>query len=133
MNGDSLLLRSILKWGHGAGAPGPDTCIIHRCPTGAEEEAQIFGTGDTTGGERGPWTGAPDDSLLLQPALLLPICMAAAQANARLFHKELFLLHVLRPHMLPHGGQRRTMIGVVFGWSPAQGSPNLTLILKWAH
>ena len=51
MNGDSLP-SSIPKPGHGAGAPGPDTCIIHSRP--AVEEAQIFGTGDTAGGRGDP-------------------------------------------------------------------------------
>ena len=123
MNGDSLLRSSILKSGHGAGAPGPDTCIIHSRPTG-EEEAQIFGTGDTTGGERGPWTGAADDRLL-QPGLLLSPFAWLQFRLLQDFSKAVFVACLALPYVATWG-TRRSRAGVVFGRSPAQGSPNLT-------
>ena len=71
------------------------------------------------GGERGPWAGAADDSLL-QPAPILTICLDAVQPVPRLF-----LASVALPYVATWG-RRRSRARVVFGWSSAQGSPNLT-------
>ena len=71
------------------------------------------------GGERGPWAGAADDSLL-QPAPLLTICLDAVQPVPRLF-----LASVALPYVATWGW-RRSRTRVVFGWSSAQASPNLT-------
>ena len=113
MNGDSLP-SSIPKPGHGAGAPGPDTCIIHSRP--GEEEAQIFGTGDTAGGRA--CAGASDDRQ--QPGCVLPVCQAVTRPLTKSF-----LACVALPYV-PTWGSRRSRARVVFGWTSAHGSPNLT-------
>ena len=97
MNGVSLL-SSILKWGHGAGAPGPDTCIIHRAP--GEEEAQIFGTGDTAGGRGDPGQvhhGASDDSRTATWS-----CPRHLPADTMLFHRS-FLARIALPYVSTWG------------------------------